>query len=46
MGQALALINSSKGRGKVVNNADEFRWSSYLYRVTFRGAPHNVYSDD
>jgi len=44
--QALALLNSSKGRGKVVYNADQFRWSKYLYRVKFRYAPHNVYSDD
>jgi hypothetical protein len=44
--QALTLLNSSKGRGTVVYNADEFRWSKYLYRVTFRSAPHNVYSDD
>lgn len=44
--QALALLNSSQGRGKVVWNADEFRWSKYLYRVKFRYAPHNVYSDD
>lgn len=43
--QALALLNSSKGKGKVVYNADEFRWSRYLYRVDFRYAPHNVYSD-
>jgi hypothetical protein len=43
--QALALLNSSKGRGKVVYNADEFRWSRYLYRVSFRSSPHNVYSD-
>lgn len=43
--QALALLNSSKGRGSVVYNADQFRWSKYLYRVTFRNAPHNVYSD-
>ena len=26
-------------------NADEFRWSRYLYRVKYRYAPHNVYSD-
>lgn len=44
--QALALLNSPQGRGKVVYNADEFRWSRYLYRVGFRDAPHNVYSDD
>jgi hypothetical protein len=44
--QALALLNSAKGRGKVVYNADQYRWSKYLYRVAFRYAPHNVYSDD
>jgi hypothetical protein len=44
--QALELLNSSRGRGKVVYNADQFRWSKYLYRVTFRSAPHNVYTDD
>ena len=44
--QAAALDNASKGRGKVVYNADQFRWSKYLYRVDFRYAPHNVYSDD
>jgi hypothetical protein len=44
--QALALLNSSKGHGKIVYNADEFRWARYLYRVTFKNAPHNVFSDD
>jgi hypothetical protein len=43
--QAMALLRSSKGRGSVVYNADQFRWSKYLYRVSFRFAPHNVYSD-
>jgi hypothetical protein len=43
--QALALLRSSKGRGSVVFNADQFRWGRYLYRVHFRSAPHNVYSD-
>ena len=44
--QALALLNSSQGRGKVVYNADEFRWGGkYLWRVTTRFAPHNVYSN-
>jgi hypothetical protein len=43
--QAQALLNSSKGRGKVVYNADQVRWGRYLYRVGFRSAPHNVYSD-
>jgi Protein of unknown function (DUF3048) N-terminal domain/Protein of unknown function (DUF3048) C-terminal domain len=44
--QALALLNSSQGKGKVVYNADEFRWGGrYLYRLKTRSAPHNVYSD-
>ena len=43
--QALALLRTSQGRGKVVYNADEFRWSRYLYRVKYRYPPHNVYSD-
>jgi len=43
--QALALLNSSQGRGKVVYNADQFRYGKYLYRVKTRRAPHNVYSD-
>jgi hypothetical protein len=43
--QALALLRSSQGKGKAVYNADEFRWSRYLYRVKYRFAPHNVYSD-
>ena len=43
--QALALLRSSQGRGKVVYNADEYRWNRYLYRVHYRRPPHNVYSD-
>jgi hypothetical protein len=43
--QALALLKSAQGRGKYVYNADQFRWSKYLYRVKWRYAPHNVYSD-
>ena len=44
--QALALLSSSKGKGKVVYNADEFRYEGrYLYRIKTRSAPHNVYSD-
>jgi len=44
--QALGLLNSSKGRGAVVFNADEFRWgNSYLWRITTRLKPHNVYTD-
>ena len=26
-------------------NADEYRWSRYLYRVDYRRPPHNIYSD-
>ena len=44
--QALALLRSSQGRGKVVYDADEYRWGGrYLYRLKTRNAPHNVYSD-
>jgi len=44
--QALALLRSAKGQGKVVWDADDFRWEGqYLHRVTFRSAPHNVYTD-
>ena len=44
--QALALLRSSQGRGRVVYDADEFRYGGrYLYRLTTRSAPHNVYSD-
>ena len=44
--QALALLRSADGKGKVVYDADEFRWGGrYLYRVKTRNAPHNVYSD-
>jgi len=44
--QALALLNSSQGRGKVVWNADEFVYGpKYMWRIKTRSAPHNVYSD-
>ena len=44
--QALALLRSSDGKGKVVYDADEYRWGNrYLYRIKERFAPHNVYSD-
>jgi hypothetical protein len=43
--QALSTLNA-KGHGEWVYNADDFRWEgSYLWRVTDRIAPHNVYSD-
>jgi hypothetical protein len=40
--QAISFLRSAQGQGKAVYNAD---WSRYLYRVTFRAAPHNLYSD-
>ncbi len=44
--QAKQLLASSKGAGSVVYNADDFRWEGrYLWRVTTRAAPHNVYTD-
>ena len=44
--QALALLNSSQGAGKVVWNADEFYYGpTYMWRITTRAAPHNVYTD-
>lgn len=43
--QAMALLASSQGKGKVVWNADEFRvGSTYMWRIKTRFAPHNVYS--
>jgi hypothetical protein len=42
---ALATLRE-RGRGQLVWNADEFRWGGrYLWRVDFRYAPHNVYTD-
>jgi hypothetical protein len=44
--QALALLRSSEGKGRVVYDADGFRYEGrYLWRVTNRFAPHNVYTD-
>ncbi len=44
--QAKQLLASSKGSGSVVYNADDFRWEGrYLWRVSTRAAPHNVYTD-
>ena len=44
--QALALLHSSQGKGRVVFDADEFRWGGrYLWRIKTRLAPQNVYSD-
>ncbi len=43
--QALATLATS-GQGQLVYDADEFRWGpTFLWRVTQRVAPHNVYSD-
>ena len=44
--QALALLRSSQGKGKVVYDADGFRYEGrYLWRIPTRFAPHNVYTD-
>ncbi len=44
--QALSVLHSSKGRGGLVYDADEFRYGGrYLWRITERNAPHNVYTD-
>jgi hypothetical protein len=43
--QALATLATS-GQGQLVFDADEFRWGgTYLWRITQRFAPHNVYTD-
>ncbi len=39
---ALAALDAMNGR--LVWNADEFRWAAYMPRITTRVAPHNVYS--
>jgi hypothetical protein len=39
---ALAAIRQANGRS--LWDADQFRYSNTLYRVSFRFAPHNVYS--
>jgi Protein of unknown function (DUF3048) N-terminal domain/Protein of unknown function (DUF3048) C-terminal domain len=41
--QALATLRN-KGNGELVYNADEFRWGKSFRRVTFRFAPHNLYT--
>ncbi len=44
--QALGVLHSSKGRGGLVYDADEFRYGGkYLWRIKERRAPHNVYTD-
>jgi hypothetical protein len=43
--QAMKLLASAQGKGKVVWNADEFRvGSTYMWRIKTRFAPHNVYT--
>lgn len=43
--EAMATLRA-EGRGQLVWNADEFRYGgTYLWRVTDRASPHNVYSD-
>ena len=43
--QALATLAAS-GSGQLVYNADEFQWGgTYLWRITQRFPPHNVYTD-
>jgi hypothetical protein len=43
--QAMATLATS-GSGQLVYNADEFRWGgTYLWRITQRFPPHNVYTD-
>ena len=41
--QALAALRNL-GNGQLVYNADEFRWGGSFRRVTFRFAPHNLYT--
>jgi hypothetical protein len=41
--QALATLRA-KGNGQLVYNADEFRWGKSFRRVSFRFAPHNLYT--
>lgn len=44
--QALRLLRSRDGRGRLVYDADEFRYGGrFLYRISGRFAPHNVYTD-
>jgi Protein of unknown function (DUF3048) C-terminal domain/Protein of unknown function (DUF3048) N-terminal domain len=44
--QALALLRSRDGRGRVVYDADGIRYEGrYLWRIKARFAPHNVYTD-
>jgi hypothetical protein len=42
--QALATLRA-QGNGKLVYNADEFRWGGSFHRVASRFPPHNLYTD-
>jgi hypothetical protein len=43
---AMQTLRSADGRGRLVYDADEFRWGGrYLWRIRERAAPHNVYTD-
>ncbi len=42
--QALQTLRS-QGSGKLVYNADEFRWGKSFWRIKTRFAPHNLYTD-
>jgi hypothetical protein len=43
--QAMETL-AAQGHGQLVYNADEFRWGGkYLWRITQRFPPHNVYTD-
>lgn len=43
---AMQTLRSADGRGRLVYDADEFRWGArYLWRIRQRAAPHNVYTD-
>lgn len=41
--QALATLRA-KGRGQLVYNGDEYRYSGTFYRLKTRRSPHNLYS--
>ena len=41
--QALATLRA-QGNGKLVYNADEFRWGGSFHRISTRFSPHNLYT--
>jgi Protein of unknown function (DUF3048) N-terminal domain/Protein of unknown function (DUF3048) C-terminal domain len=44
--QALHLLRGARGRGRVVYDADDFKYEGrYLFRTRPRVAPHNLYTD-